>query len=381
MRNTGSKKGPECRELMEAAQEVYLREFALQTCVNMIANAVSKCEFKTFIRGSPVKGNEHYLWNIEPNINQNSSEFLHKLIDQLVRKNEALAIATRHRNGTEMLVVADDWLPGQHYPAKMNTYTQVQVGDLVYDKTFYENEVLHFKLHAQDTNRAMAELYKSYAKLLATAQENYSWTNGKHVKVHVNNVASGADNFTDVFRENIERQVKPFLQSNMAVLPEFDGYTYTDFGDKSEAKSTTRDIHDMIVDVFDFTAWACGIPPVLITGSVADSKDAITRWLTTCIDPLCDLLQEEINRKRYGKKEYQEGTYLQIDTSTILHYDVFADAANVEKLIGSGVYSINDVLRAAGQAPINATWAEEHWMTLNIGTMGEVAERQKGGRT
>ncbi|MFR2334256.1 MAG: phage portal protein, partial [Flavonifractor plautii] len=107
-------------------------------------------------------------------------------------------------------------------------------------------------------------------------------------------------------------------------------------------------------------------------------------FLTNCIDPLCDQLQEEIIRKRYGYAQWKRGSYLRVDSSSIIHFDLFANAANVEKLVGSGGYSINDVRRAAGQAPIPEPWADEHFMTLNISPMGEAARKlgaQKGVTT
>ena len=98
-----------CVELWEAVQEYRLRELAFHVCVNTIANAVGKCEFKTFRAGRPIRENEYYLWVVEPNINQNSSAFLHKLVYQLYSHNEALVIATKRRSGEEMLVVADSF--------------------------------------------------------------------------------------------------------------------------------------------------------------------------------------------------------------------------------------------------------------------------------
>lgn len=139
------------------------------------------------------------------------------------------------------------------------------------------------------------------------------------------------------------------------------------------ASRTTRDIRSLADDIFDFTARAFQIPPVLLFGDVAGTQDAMTRWLTTCIDPLCDQLQEEINRKRYGKEAYLRGDYLQIDTSTIIHFDMFQNAGNVEKLIGSGAFSINDVLAAAGQPRIREPWADAHWLTLNISPIDQAA--------
>lgn len=127
----------------------------------------------------------------------------------------------------------------------------------------------------------------------------------------------------------------------------------------------------MIEDIFEFTARSFLIPAVLVKGTVEGTADANHRFLTYCIDPLCDQLQEEINRKRYGYEEWKHGNYLRVDSSSIIHFDIFENAANVEKLIGSGAFTINDVRRAAGQSAIPEPWADEHFMTLNISTMTE----------
>ena len=87
-------------------------------------------------------------------------------------------------------------------------------------------------------------------------------------------------------------------------------------------------------------------------------------------------------RKRYGYEQWKAGNFLRVDSSSILHFDIFENAANVEKLVGSGAYTINDVRRAANQSTINEPWADEHFMTLNISTMGQSArslDAQKGG--
>ena len=107
----------------------------------------------------------------------------------------------------------------------------------------------------------------------------------------------------------------------------------------------------------------------------------MTRWLTTCIDPLCDQLQEEITRKRYGFENWRKGNFLQIDTSSIVHFDMFANATNIEKLIGSGAYSIDDVREAAGMQPINEDWSTKHFLTLNISTIEKAAQAAEGNTT
>lgn len=357
-----------CRELMAAAQEFQLRDMSFWICANMIANAVGRCEFRTFRDGKEIREREHYLWNVEPNVNQNSTAFLHKLVAKLLTDGEALVISTRQREGYDALVVADSWLPNGDYPSRQNEYINVQVGDVSYEKTFREREVLHLKLNHINVKPVLDGLYGAYWRLISAAMKRYEWDKGQHWKVHVDQLASGAEDFTENFTRMIEQQVKTFLDSNSAILPEFDGYAYTNEGGK--ANVDLADIQAQMKDVLGFTAKALQIPAVLVDGSIQGTEDAQGRFLTGCIDPICDQLQEEINRKRYGYDRMRAGDYLRVDTSSIRHFDMFANAANVEKLVGSGAFTINDVLRSAGLPTIPEPWADEHYMTKNIAALG-----------
>lgn len=357
-----------CRDLLAAAQEFQLRDTCFWICANMIANAVGRCEFRTFREGKEVREREHYLWNVEPNVNQNSTAFLHKLVAKLLVDNEVLVIGTRQREGYDALVVADSYMTGGSYPSKQNEYTSVQVGDVSYEKTYREREVLHLTLNHVNIKPVLDGLYGSYVRLINAAMRRYAWDKGQHWKVHVSQLASGEDDFTQKFSQMIEEQVKTFLDSDGAVLPEFEGYAYTNEGGK--AAVDLSDIQSQMKDIFAFTAKAFQIPAVLVDGSIQGTEDAQGRFLTGCIDPICDQLQEEINRKRYGYDRIQRGDYLRIDTSSIRHFDMFANAANVEKLVGSGVFSINEVLRAAGLPAISEDWADKHYLTKNIATLG-----------
>lgn len=369
-------------EMMSALQEYRIRELAFNTCVSMIANAVGKCEFKTYKNGAEIKGSEYYLWNVEPNVNQNSTAFIHKLIYQLYSNNEALIISTKHRDGRELLAVADAFEKPEEYPQKMQEYKGVTVGNFSYDKTFKESEVMHLRLNHANAKPALDGLYDSYIRLVQAAMKNYNWANGKHYKVHVGQIAQAGQvsekEWKEQFSAMMNAQVKPFLDAENAVLPEFDGYQYEDVGGKADAQRSTRDIRAMVDDIFDFTARAFCIPPVLLFGDVAGTQDAMQRWLTTCIDPLCDQIQEEIIRKRYGFEEWKNGNFIKIDTSAILHFDIFGNASNIEKLVGSGAFSINDVLKATGQSEINEDWANQHFLTKNIGAIEDVAAALDG---
>ena len=372
----------DCAEFFEAAQDFYIRDLCFQSCVDMIANAVGRCEFRTYKNNREVQDYEYYMLNIEPNINQNSTAFWHKVVAKLYTENEALILSTKTRDGRDCLVCADSWAQGPEYPIKQNEYTTVQVGDFTYNKTFRERDVIHLKLNDVDIRPALNGLYQSYVNLLEAAKNHYTVANGTHLKVHVDQISQDQKNWEDEFKKMLERSVVPFLKSSIGVLPEYNGYDYSVLGLSGSGSGASSDeIRKLTEDIFGMTARAFLIPVVLNNGNVEGTADANKRFLTYVIDPLCDQIQEELNRKRYGYESWRSGSYVRVDSSSIIHFDVFENASNIEKIVGSGVFSLNDVLRAANQPTIPEDWANRHYMTLNISEMGEQTRQLEGGET
>lgn len=351
--------------------EYRLRDLAFNCCVNLIAKAVANCEFKTLERGQPVKKDYYYMLNVEPNINENSTAFWQNVIYRLYKNNEALIICTP-RGGVPDLIVADSWTKPEYLPSRENIYRQIQTGDEAYTRSLKESEVIHLVLNSADAKAVVDALYSSYNKLLQASMKNYSWSMGQHIKVHVEQVNSGRDDFEAQFAEMFNSQYKPFLQNDFGILPEFDGYDFNSFSGSGKV-GDSRDIRALVDDIFAFTARGFGIPPVLVQGEVAGISDIVTNWLTTCIDPLAAQIGEELNRKLYGRKAWQKGDRIIVDTSTIQHFDLLANAANIEKIIESAYCSINETREVTGLAPIPDEWANIHWMTKNIATVESVA--------
>lgn len=354
-------------EFFSLSSESYLRELAFETAVSMISNAVSKCEFKTFFRGKEIKEQEYYLWNIEPNRNQNSSAFIHKWIHTLYRENECLII---EQNG--QLLVADSFQK-QTYALYDYQFTGVTVDNFTFDKTFYMSDVLYFQLRNNDVRSLINGLAESYAKLISYAMKSYQKSKGSKGILDISTTASGRSDFKEKFENLMNERFKNFFAADNAVLPLFEGYKYTDVStSKTYSGETTRDIKAMANDIFEFTARAFGIPPVLLLGDMADTSKAIDAFLTFCIDPLCDMLQEEINRKRNGLAGHLAKTFLKIDTRCIKHVDLLTVATAIDKLISSGAFCINDIRELVGDQPIDEPWAKQHFMTKNYSTVEDL---------
>lgn len=355
-------------EIVGNVQELYAREMAFETCVNMIANAVGKCKIKTYRSREPTKEKEYYLWNIQPNINQNSTEFMHILIKRLYKNNEVVVVSIGNYE-REQLYIADTFRKKDlKIAGEEEVYTDIVVNNIPLYRDFRASEIIHLTLNDGNIKFVIDNMYESYKKLLNSLSKNIAWKNGKHLKVNVEHIATRDEKWLEAFHDIINNQVKPFLESENAVLPEFDGYKYEFLEDLNSKGSlqNTRDIRAMIDDIYSYTANAFGIPPVLLLGSVEGTKDAMKRWLTTGIDPLCNQLSQEITRARYNYKMWASGTYIRVDTSSIIHFDLFDNASNVEKIVGSGTHSIDDVREASGLERLDEEWSKKHYMTLNI---------------
>lgn len=377
-KNKNSKSGyqeVQISELCQSTIEYRARELAFLSCVNLIANAIGRCVMRTYRDGAEIKEREYYMWNVSPSTNQSAPIFWHKLITKLFSDGEALVIFTRRRDGYDAAVVADSYMVPEHFPDKQDEYKGVVVGDMQYDKTFRENEVLHFRLNHVDVKPLLNGMYESFCGMLNAAIKQNTWSSGQHWKVHVDQIAGGGDEFEQKFMAMIQEQIKPFFDSNGAVLPEFDGYSYEQVSGGGSS-GNTRDIRALVDDIYAFTARALCVPSVLTTGDIADAADANSRFLTYCIDPICDQITAEINRKRYGYEEWKKGNYARFDSSSISHFDMFTSAGALEKLIGTGAFTINEVRRVAGQPEINEDWANRTYMTKNIGSIAS-----EGGET
>lgn len=364
---------------MSAGIEYQLRELSFWACANMVAQAIGRCEVRTFRGGEEIREGEYYMWNVSPNANQSSTAFWHKAVGNLYQDNETLIVNALPRKGMESLVVADDWEEPEEWPSRQNEYRAVRVGEYTYQYPMYESQVIHLRLHHKNMRPVLDGLYQSYYRLVAAAMKAYRHGAGQHWKVHVNQMTAGQQGWAENFQRMMEAQIKPFLESEGGILPEFDGYAYADVGGKATVDS--RDVRNLMEDIFDLTARGFLLPAVLVNGKVEGTADATSRFLSQVIDPLCDQIAEEITRKRYGYDGWQRGDYVTMDSSAIQHFDIFANAPNVEKLVGSGAFCINDILRSAGLPLIREPWADEHYLTKNIATLQAAASamEQRGG--
>ncbi|MFD2638385.1 phage portal protein [Piscibacillus salipiscarius] len=351
--------------------EYFYKNLAVQSCVNLIANTLVRSKFRTYEKGKEKKGHNFYLFNVQPNQNQNSSEFFHEFVSKLVFDNECLVVMQNKK-----LYVCDSY-DMKEYALNENMYHNVVIKNYQLHKTFYEHEVFHFKLNNEKIKSVIDNMYASYGKLLSTSMNYYKRSNALRALLRMEGVRAQNAEEQKKLEDMFNAQLKAFMTAEgSAVLPLQKGIEFDETQKLSNSGNTSRDVRALVDDIFDFVSMAFLIPKGLLKSDLADVENQTNNFLMFCVAPIAELIEDEINRKFYSKDEYLERTYLKIDTSLIKYVDIVSIAGAFEKLLSSGAHSVNDNLRLIDKEPINEDWAEQHFITKNY---EEIQKFLKGG--
>ena len=347
-----------------AQNAIALEAFALFTTIEMIASLISKCEFKTYAKGKEIKGYEWVSLNVKPNKNQTSTEFWHEFVTKLLYYKEVLVLDV---NGEK--IIADDFSKTE-YAIRETVFSNISRKDFVFNRSYTASEVFYLTYSNSDSQSIIDSIFAMYENLISSASKKYKKSGGEKGVLNVSAKAQGDPNFEVNFKKLMTNYFKSYFDNENAVLPLFDGFSYTASTSDAAKKYSNEisDIKTLVDEALARAAQAFKIQPALVKGDVAGIKDAIDMTLTVCIDPLCNMISEEFTGKEFTAKEIVEGNSIEADTSCIKHIDIFEIAGNAEKLISSGVLKPDETREKAGIKPTGEEWAQQHYMTKNFTT-------------
>lgn len=358
-------------DLSNIKAQIYFKELALYTAISYIANAISKCEIKTFVKGKEVKEEEYFILNYSANINENASLFWHKVIEKIFysSKGEALVIVGRDKK----LYCTDDYTVDE-LPMLGNRYRNIRIGTLSLDRSYRIDEVFLFRLENMQVKKIIDGLHENYSELLTCAIKNYKKSNSNKYKLKLDEVEAGDEEFNKVFETIIKEQLKSFIESEISVYPEYQGQTLEDITPKNSSKDAA-DILSIKKDIFETTAQAIKIPQSLMLGNITNMKEVMNTFITNVIDPYAKMIERELTRKE-GYQSWKEGNYAKVDTSKINHIDILEVAEKLDKLISSGTTCIDETRALIDMEALNTDFSKTHFITKNYDT---IENRLKGG--
>ncbi|HEP1823995.1 TPA: phage portal protein [Streptococcus suis] len=387
------------RKELEAAvrrsgQRVQFMEFALQMCIDKIANALSLANYETYNKGKIQKGDIWYRFNYEPNQNQTQNEFLAALIGQMIKNSDG-ALVLMH-NG-EFILAESFEIDKKAF--RQNVYKNITVaGGLQLNAVYQEEDVLHFTMNDSRAKGYLDDLYSEYGKLIGGAIRNYNRGNalklglnigtlfdqkyGKAV-VEVDDEGNETTEYDLIMDEMYEKRFAAVLSDEDSITPLEEGLgisslVQTSANTKSGAV-TTRDISDVIMDVVHYAADAFSIPRGIMKGDVADAEAIRDNFVNFGVRPWADAIETEINRKLYGKKHLAVGSKFKIQTNTILVYSAEKFASAGEALFRIGALSTNELRDKLGEEPIDEPWANQYFVSLNYARADGSGDNQKKG--
>lgn len=339
--------------------QIAFKELALHIGISYIANTLSKCEFKTFEKGEEVKGKLYYMLNISPNPNQNSSQFINKFVENYYYKGHSLIVP----HGKH-IYCADDFDIDDTDPLKEFEFFNVTFNCRQIKKKHKASDVFYIQLDNKNVKDLIDTLYLQYGEIISQALSTYKKTNGEKYKLVLEQYQAGDARFKEIFDNILKNQLKTYMESDNGVYIQYKGTDLQEL-EKGSPKDTS-DIISMRKEIFEVTAQALKIPLPMMYGNITNMNEIVKVYLSICIDPLADMISEELTRKYYSFEEWKEGCCVKVDTSCINHVDILDVAQAIYNAIGSGAVNIDDIRTRLGMEELNTPFSKQYWMSKNF---------------
>lgn len=348
-----------------------LDAYALFTAVHLISGLISGCEFRTYRNGKEQRSAEWYSLNVRPNRNQNAAEWKRELVSRLLLYGEVLVVQTFD----DQLIIAEGFNRTE-YAVIGDVFEQVSRAGYTFPRSYRADDVIFLQSPVNARNAWLQQTMTVYERLMQSAADRFQKAGGERGILNISSVAAGSSDFEAKFNKLMNQYFKSYFSGKNAVLPLFDGYNYSSQASGSSSGTYTNDlsaVKTLADEAISRAAQLFGIPPSYIRGDAAGISESQKAALTNCIDPLAAMISAEFTAKKHTRDEVTDGSCIAVDTGSILHHDLIADAGNADKLIGSG-WSLNEVRRQFGQTALPDTWADSHFITKNYQVMNIAAE-------
>lgn len=360
----------------EASERAYLKRMAIDSVLNFVGRTMSTAQFRFKKDNKTVKSDWDYILNVRTGKNKSAGDFWHKFFYRLIYENEVLVILT----DDDDLLIADDYNK-RKYAIYDYVFEDVTVDDYTFSSKFRMSEVIYLEYNNEELNKITDGLFKDYGELFGRMIEISMRNNQIRATVDVENTGTVNEDKKngETRRERLQRFIDKLYQSvrysSVSIVPQVKGFKYEEHTNKTGVSNQSlEDVTKMKKSLIDDVSRAVGVPSALVHGEMADLDSNIKAFRKLCIDPLIKKLEDELNSKLLTQAEYKSGKRITI--GGVLVPDIFEMATGIDKAVGSGVFSPNDVLEELGRETIDDPLMDKHYITKNYATY---EESLKGG--
>lgn len=339
--------------LSDEFEKVHLKQLALDTVLGRVLASSMLVDFRT-------EDEElSYLLNVAPNANDNAKDFRTKLIRQLIMDGDVVVVQMN-----KQLYVADYFTVNDRVLSE-RTYSNLSIDGLALHKTFKSSEIYHFKYYNTKLRKLIKELDESYAKLFSRLLEIQMRQSQLRVYAKFKGTVTDPTKQAEEqkkFKNYLSGLSNALRNNSVVVSPRNDAYETEEKTDNYLGRSVDEIQKAENIYVADF-ANALQLSPLLFTGDLADVEQHEKNAVKYAIRPIFEVITTEFNKKYFGR-EYKAD--LIANVTPLTYNNEFEMSKDIEKLVGSAVFTPDDVLEMLGKPRTGLPEMTKHYLTKNM---------------
>lgn len=351
--------------LIESSQRTYLKELALETCINLIGRTISQTDFRHMKGKKRLKDDWHYILNVRPNTDTSAADFWQDVISKLIWENEVLIIPYQGQ-----LLLADAFYRNEFalYP---DTFKDVTVKNFTFNNVVWNmDEVIYLTYNNKKMTDFINGLIEDYANLFGSLIDASRRSYQLRGSINFETSQKLNDEETEKTQKFIDKIMGAVKTSVTAIFPLFKGVTYTEYSNGSVRGPTVEEIEKVKRALIDDVSDILGIPTNLVHGDIADLENSMTAYIKFCINPLIKKIVDELNAKCIERSDYMNGE--KFEGRGVTDKDVINHAEAVDKLIASGAFTRNEVRELFGSERSDNPELDEFVITKNYQSASSV---------
>lgn len=362
--------------IRDLSNKSYIKQWALDTCVNHIARTISQTKFEIEENGvKDVNSTTHYKLNVRPNTDESSATFWQKVIRKLIYDNEVLIVVT----DTKDLIIADDF-EREEYALYDDIFKHVIVNEYEFERNFKMSEVIYLEYNNTAITNMLNGLFSDYGDIFGRLIQSNLMNNQVRATLGMDANVAMAKGSQERLQNFINNAYEAFSKNDIAIVPLQKGYNYEEHSSKNAGKTSSQvdDLAKIPNQLLSYVSRNLGIPLGLINGDTADIEAMTSNYMKFCIKPIIEKIVDELNAKLFSERGYKEGK--RIKAISIDQKGPLEVSEAVDKLIASGSFNRDEIRVLTGFEPIGSEEMKKFIITKNYQTVDEEpTENDEGG--
>lgn len=348
-------------------ENIEMSKLAIEKAVGMIAKAVAKSEFIVQRKKGRVKDKIYYMLNVKPNENETATDFWIEVVRRLLLEEECVICCIN-----SALYVMDGWQVNQSVilPQIYSNVSIMANGEKMnLEKTLIASEVLHLRSRNKKIKKYLEKVLTMYddvinalseAKRISSTPKFSLSMNGPQQVLREKNPDGTEKTLTiDEYKE----KVKKLLSSrSIEIVTNTTALTIEEL--KISSLITTEDIAKMAKEIFTECAFAFDIPKAVFLGEITEKADSTNEFITYAVSWVVEVINDSLNAKLVGEKDFLEGERIWIDISGYKHVDIIESAGNLDKLRAIG-FNFDEIRTMIGWEELGTEFSTERVVTKN----------------